>query len=77
MNEKLQANTGYQLAERKAIQYFALLYDQVIDKSYVTTLTEDIQKWKKIIFIIPHGYPFFHGERENLILGTTIDTFNG
>lgn len=47
MNEKLQANTGYQLAERKAIQYFALLYDQVIDKSYVTTLTEDIQKWKK------------------------------
>ncbi|WP_220029957.1 polyprenyl synthetase family protein [Paenibacillus sp. S25] len=47
MNEKLQANTGYQLAERKAIQYFALLYDQVLDKSYVTTLTEDIQKWKK------------------------------
>ena len=47
MNEKLQANTGYQLAERKAIQYFALLYDQVIDKSYVTTLTEDIQRWKR------------------------------
>ncbi|MDY8022036.1 polyprenyl synthetase family protein [Paenibacillus polymyxa] len=47
MNEKLQANTGYQLAERKAIQYFALLYDQVIDKSYVNTLTEDIQRWKR------------------------------
>lgn len=77
MNEKLQANTGYQLAERKAIQYFALLYDQVLDKSYVTTLTEDIQKWKKNHIHHSSWLSFFHGERENLILGTIIDTFNG
>lgn len=49
MNEEFinQANTGYQLAEQKAVQYFASLYAQVVDKTYVTTLTEDIQMWKR------------------------------
>ncbi|WP_068505504.1 polyprenyl synthetase family protein [Paenibacillus kribbensis] len=47
MNEKFHANTGYRLAEQKAFQYFASLYDQVMDKTYVTNLTEDIQIWKR------------------------------
>ncbi|CCI70386.1 geranyltranstransferase [Paenibacillus polymyxa M1] len=47
MNEKFQADTGYQLAEQKALQYFASLYNQVKDKTYVTSLTEDIHRWKR------------------------------
>ncbi len=48
MNEKFinHADKGYQQAEQKAAQYFASLYTQVRDKTYVTTLTEDIQMWK-------------------------------
>ncbi|WP_211350112.1 polyprenyl synthetase family protein [Paenibacillus anaericanus] len=41
------ADTWYREAEQKAAQYFALLYDQVITKTYVPTLTEDIQLWKR------------------------------
>lgn len=47
MNEKFQADTGYQLAEQKALQYFASLYNQVKNKTYVTSLTEDIHIWKR------------------------------
>lgn len=47
MNKKFQADTGYQLAEQKALQYFASLYNQVKDKTYVTSLTEDIHIWKR------------------------------
>lgn len=47
MNEKFQADTGYQLAEQKALQYFASLYNQVKDKTYVTSLIEDIHIWKR------------------------------
>ena len=49
MNEEFteQANTGYQLAEQKATQYYASLHLQVKEKTYVPTLTEDIQLWKK------------------------------
>lgn len=49
MNDKLvkKANTDYQLAEKKAEQYFQKLYVQVMQKSYVPTLTKDIQSWKK------------------------------
>jgi hypothetical protein len=48
MNEEVMnhASKGYQLSEQKAVQYFTSLYTQVIDKTYVTTLTEDIQMWK-------------------------------
>lgn len=38
---------GYQLAEQKAAQYFASLYAEVMAKSYVPTLTGDIQLWKR------------------------------
>ncbi|URJ58893.1 polyprenyl synthetase family protein [Paenibacillus polymyxa] len=47
MNGKFQADTGYQRAEQKALQYFASLYNQVKDKTYVTSLTEDIHIWKR------------------------------
>lgn len=42
-----QADTGYRLAEQKAAQYFASLYVQVKEKTYVPILTEDILMWKR------------------------------
>ncbi|MEC0207315.1 polyprenyl synthetase family protein [Paenibacillus lautus] len=41
------ADTGYRRAEQKAAQYFASLYVQVKEKSYVPILTEDILMWKR------------------------------
>ncbi|OAB44835.1 polyprenyl synthetase family protein [Paenibacillus glacialis] len=48
MNEEFtdHVDTWYRLAEEKATQYFASLYKQVMDKSYVPALTEDFQLWK-------------------------------
>ncbi|WP_410511277.1 polyprenyl synthetase family protein [Paenibacillus sp. BR2-3] len=42
-----QADTMYRLAEQKAAQYFASLYVQVMEKTYVPTLTKDLQLWKR------------------------------
>lgn len=41
------ADTGYRRAEEKAAQYFASLYVQVKEKSYVPILTEDILLWRR------------------------------
>ncbi|MFD1776095.1 polyprenyl synthetase family protein [Paenibacillus rhizophilus] len=41
------ADTSYRLAEQKAAQYFASLYMQVMEKTYVPALTKDIQLWKR------------------------------
>lgn len=41
------ADTWYRLAEQKAAHYFASLCEQVREKTYVHTLTEDIQLWKR------------------------------
>jgi hypothetical protein len=48
MNEQLvkNANACYRLAEQKAAQYFKSLNVQVMKKTYVPTLTKDIQSWK-------------------------------
>ncbi|WHY78752.1 polyprenyl synthetase family protein [Neobacillus sp. WH10] len=48
MNKELikNADACYQLAEEKAAQYFKSLYEQVSQKTYVSTLTKDIQSWK-------------------------------
>ncbi|MCX7748033.1 MAG: polyprenyl synthetase family protein [Clostridia bacterium] len=48
MNEELiiNADACYRLAEQKAAHYFKSLYEQVIKKTYVATLTKDIQSWK-------------------------------
>ncbi|KGE17035.1 polyprenyl synthetase family protein [Paenibacillus wynnii] len=42
-----QADTWYQQAEQKAAHYFASLYMQVMEKTYVSTLTEDFELWKR------------------------------
>ncbi|WML44655.1 polyprenyl synthetase family protein [Neobacillus sp. PS3-40] len=48
MNEEFikNADACYRLAEQKAAQYFQSLYAQVSQKTYVPTLTKDIQSWK-------------------------------
>lgn len=48
MNEELRKNADacYQLAEQKAAHYFQTLYDQVMQKTYIPTLTIDLQSWK-------------------------------
>lgn len=49
MNEKLTINADacYQLAERRAAQYFTILHNQAREKTYVQSLTEDFQSWKQ------------------------------
>ncbi|MBH5316219.1 polyprenyl synthetase family protein [Paenibacillus sp. GSMTC-2017] len=49
MNEEYtgQADTWYRMAEQKASNYFSSLCAQVKDKTFVSTLTEDIHQWKK------------------------------
>ncbi|WP_419954109.1 polyprenyl synthetase family protein [Neobacillus niacini] len=42
----INEDTCYAMAEQKASNYFQSLYQQVLQKSYVTTLTSDIQSWK-------------------------------
>lgn len=48
MNEQYidHAATWYREAEQRASQYFTSLCIQVMDKTYVRTLTEDFQQWK-------------------------------
>ncbi|WP_337018731.1 polyprenyl synthetase family protein [Oceanobacillus massiliensis] len=41
-----KADISYQVAERKALDYFQSLSVQFKDKSYVQTLTTDIQTWR-------------------------------
>ena len=49
MNVELsvRADTEYKQAEQRAAQYFSVLRQQVIDKTYVSDLTEDFHLWKK------------------------------
>ncbi|MGF9695935.1 polyprenyl synthetase family protein [Paenibacillus sp. MABNR03] len=42
-----QAETGYQLAEQKAAQYFTSLHEQLMNNTYTTKLTQDFQLWQK------------------------------
>ncbi|KMT20770.1 polyprenyl synthetase family protein [Clostridium cylindrosporum] len=48
MNEELikDADAFYRLAEQKAAHYFESLYIDVMKKTYVSTLINDIQSWK-------------------------------
>src|SRR3954451_11945288 len=48
MNKELikNADTRYRLAEQKAAHYFKSLRMLVSQKTYVPTLTKDIQSWK-------------------------------
>lgn len=49
MNEELikSADACYRLAEKRAADYFRVLKEQVEKKTYVRTLTNDIQSWKQ------------------------------
>ncbi|MCM3764886.1 polyprenyl synthetase family protein [Neobacillus niacini] len=46
MNRDIMKEACYCQAESKAAEYFKELYDQVIQKSYIPVLTQDIQLWK-------------------------------
>jgi geranylgeranyl pyrophosphate synthase len=48
MDEDLikNADACYSLNEQRAANYFRSLYEQVLQRSYITTLTKDIQYWK-------------------------------
>ena len=49
MNEELQINhmESYELAEQKAAHYFNSLSAQVLQKSFIPTLTKDFNSWKQ------------------------------
>jgi geranylgeranyl pyrophosphate synthase len=49
MNKELVINPDacYRLAEQKAAHYFHALYNEVMQKSYVPTLTKDVQFWRQ------------------------------
>nr|WP_106495765.1 polyprenyl synthetase family protein [Lentibacillus sp. Marseille-P4043] len=51
----INADACYSHAERRAMNYFNTLYDQVKQKTYASTLTLDINLWKKSHI---HHYPF-------------------
>lgn len=42
----IRADSSYRVAEQQAETYFASLHEQLKDKSYIATLTEDIQQWR-------------------------------
>ncbi|QTD39453.1 polyprenyl synthetase family protein [Sporosarcina sp. Te-1] len=62
MNVRLRENADavYQLAEKKASEYFATLSGQLANQIYATTLTKDIQAWKQNHI---HHYPLFSRRR--------------
>jgi geranylgeranyl pyrophosphate synthase len=66
MNEEIinNANSFYQLAEEKASRYFKSLHDQVKQKTYVPTLTKDIQSWKQNHIRHPLLSFFIRGKRK-------------
>jgi geranylgeranyl pyrophosphate synthase len=66
MNEEIinNANSSYQLAEEKASRYFKSLHDQVKQKTYVPTLTKDIQSWKQNHIRHPLLSFFIRGKRK-------------
>lgn len=49
MNQPIVTRTEscYRIAEEKATRYFEALYNQVMQKTYVPTLTEDFHLWKQ------------------------------
>ena len=79
MNEELQFNhmESYELAEQKAAHYFNTLSAQVLQKSFIPTLTKDFNSWKQHHILIIHSCQFFHEKRKNLIQRDITVIFNG
>lgn len=75
MNEKFTdyADTGYSIAEQKAAQYFTSLREQFKEKTYVSTLIEDFQLWKKNHIHRRSWLSFYQEARGNQILRIIID----
>jgi geranylgeranyl pyrophosphate synthase len=68
MNEKLLKNpdTCYRLAEEKAAHYFHVLHEQLLEKTYATTLTKDLHSWKHNHIHHPSILSFFSkGKKKN------------
>ncbi|MGZ9584335.1 polyprenyl synthetase family protein [Paenibacillus marinisediminis] len=60
-----RADSWYRQAEQKAAQYFASLYEQVMEKTYVPTLTDDFHLWKRKHFTHRSWLSFFaRGKRK-------------
>ena len=69
MNEELQINhmESYELAEQKAAHYFNSLSAQVLQKSFIPTLTKDFNSWKQH-HIRHHSFlSIFSQKKKNLI----------
>lgn len=49
-------DTAYQLAEKKAFNYYQSLYEQVVKKAYIPTIMNDFQGWKQNHI---HHHPLF------------------
>lgn len=45
-SELIDAQVCYQQAEQRANDYYKLLYEQLLQKSYIPRLTKDIESWK-------------------------------
>ncbi len=71
MNEVLLKNADacYRLAEKKAADYFKSLSVQLTNKTYVTTITKDIQTWKQNHIRHPFLSFFFRGKGKPDSLG--------
>lgn len=78
MNEfTLHADTAYKLAEQKAAQYFASLFTQVKNRSYVPALTADFHLWKKSHIHHHSWLSFFRETKGTPDLRITTGIFNG
>ena len=78
MNEELiiNADACYRMAEQKAAEYFQSLSTQIKQKSFVPTITKDIQSWKQN-HIHSSFSPFFRAERESRIQRSITNISNG
>lgn len=79
MNKELIKNADgcYGLAEQRAAEYFKSLYEQVIEKTYVTTLIKDIQGWKEKHIYNNLLLSFFVVEIKNHTLRIIVIILNG
>ena len=77
MNQELIINSDacYKMAEQKAAEYFQSLSVECEQKSFVSTLTNDLQSWKQNH--IHSVFPFFHAEREGQMQRSIKNISNG
>lgn len=64
MNEVINANQCYEQVENEALQYYQLLYQQILDKSYIPTLINDFQTWKVNHIHHPSFFSYFSSKHK-------------